>query len=325
MKGFLGPYSVSPTMVSLLPLMVLTGSVGLTGGVLTWLGRWSRRRSLLTRAERLESVSFGPAVVVPVAAGVGLDGVGQVGLPQGGFGSGGLGRRTGARLRRGTGRLRPVPEPTPRAGRSRRGRSRAEVVPAGLVGLLVGAMVGGPVGLLAGVLTAVAVRYWLMTARSTATRDREREAARLLAQLPLTAELLAACLSSSASPAQAVAVVARTVGGPMRARLAGVSAELLLGAPPALCWERVGNECPALAPLARCLVRTSVSGAPPAASLVGLALTQRAAAGRAAHARVRRAGVLATAPLGLCFLPAFVLIGIVPVVMGLAASFAHRL
>jgi hypothetical protein len=34
--------------------------------------------------------------------------------------------------------------------------------------------------------------------------------------------------------------------------------------------------------------------------------------------------VLATAPLGLCFLPAFVLVGIVPVVAGLASSFLGR-
>lgn len=111
----------------------------------------------------------------------------------------------------------------------------------------------------------------------------------------------------------------------MRARLAAVSAELALGAPPAACWERLSEDCPALAPLARCLVRTTVSGAPPAAALAGLAVSQRAAAARAAHARVRRAGVLATAPLGLCFLPAFVLIGIVPVVTGLAAAFGRRL
>jgi hypothetical protein len=31
----------------------------------------------------------------------------------------------------------------------------------------------------------------------------------------------------------------------------------------------------------------------------------------------RRVGVLVVAPLGLCFLPAFVLLGVVPVVLGL--------
>ncbi len=111
----------------------------------------------------------------------------------------------------------------------------------------------------------------------------------------------------------------------MSDRLAAVAAELALGAPPERCWERFGTNSPALAPLARCLVRTSISGAPPAVPLTGLAHAQRAAAGRAAHARVRRAGVLATGPLGVCFLPAFILIGVTPVVMGLTALFARRI
>ena len=38
----------------------------------------------------------------------------------------------------------------------------------------------------------------------------------------------------------------------------------------------------------------------------------------AAEQAARRVGVLAVAPLGLCFLPAFVLLGVVPVVIGLA-------
>ena len=33
---------------------------------------------------------------------------------------------------------------------------------------------------------------------------------------------------------------------------------------------------------------------------------------------MERAGVLAAAPLGLCFLPSFVCLGIVPIVVGIA-------
>ncbi|WP_035847610.1 type II secretion system F family protein [Kitasatospora azatica] len=194
-----------------------------------------------------------------------------------------------------------------------------------LLGVVIAASVPGAVGLLTGVLATVALHRCLPLVRTRRAERAAREQTLLLAQLPLTADLLAACLGSSASPAQAAEAVARTIGGPMEARLTAVSAELALGAPPVSCWERLGEDCPALAPLARCLVRTTVSGAPPAAPLAGLAVAQRAAAGRAAHARVRRAGVLATAPLGLCFLPAFVLIGIVPVVVGLASSFAHKI
>ncbi|WP_158702218.1 type II secretion system F family protein [Kitasatospora sp. MMS16-BH015] len=170
----------------------------------------------------------------------------------------------------------------------------------------------------------MAVRRWLPRPRSPTRRRQEREQELLAGQLPLTAELLAACLGSSSSPAAAAAAVAASVGSPMRERLTATAAELSLGAPPELCWERLGEDCPPLAPMARCLVRTSISGAPPATPLTGLAQAQRATARRAAHARVRRAGVLATAPLGVCFLPAFVLIGVTPVVMGLTALFAQR-
>ena len=37
-----------------------------------------------------------------------------------------------------------------------------------------------------------------------------------------------------------------------------------------------------------------------------------------AQARAQRAAVLITGPLGLCFLPAFLVLGIAPVVIGLA-------
>ncbi|WP_344444882.1 type II secretion system F family protein [Kitasatospora nipponensis] len=194
-----------------------------------------------------------------------------------------------------------------------------------LAGLAIGVLAPGVPGILAAVLTAVLLRGCLPEIRSPTALWADRERSLLLAQLPLTADLLAACLGSCGSPEQAARAVARTVGDPMRARLTAVAAELALGAPPAACWGRLGEDCPALDPLARCLVRTTVSGAPPALPLAALAAAQRGAAARAAHARVRRAGVLATAPLGLCFLPAFVLIGVVPVVTGLAAAFVHRI
>ncbi|WP_441245184.1 type II secretion system F family protein [Kitasatospora sp. McL0602] len=186
-------------------------------------------------------------------------------------------------------------------------------------------LLGGAVGLVAGAAVAWAARRWLPTPRSPEVRRREREQELLVGQLPLAADLLAACLGSCSSPAVAAAAVAGSVPSPMNERLAAVATELALGAPPELCWGRLGEASPPLAPLARCLVRTTISGAPPAAPLTGLAHAQRATASRAAHARVRRAGVLATAPLGVCFLPAFVLIGVLPVAMGLTTLFARRI
>jgi hypothetical protein len=48
----------------------------------------------------------------------------------------------------------------------------------------------------------------------------------------------------------------------------------------------------------------------------------RGAALDLAAARGQRAGVLITGPLGLCFLPAFLAMGVVPVVIGLASGLA---
>ncbi|MFF0389276.1 type II secretion system F family protein [Kitasatospora sp. NPDC004615] len=194
-----------------------------------------------------------------------------------------------------------------------------------LLGVSAAVLVGGWAGPVVGLVAGWAGWRSLPRIRSPGERRRTAEHDWLVRQLPLTADLLAACLGSSGSPAGAAFAVADSVPSPMRERLSGVAAQLSLGASPERCWEQLATDCPPMAPLARCLARTTLSGAPPATALAGLAQSQRAAAARAAHARVRRAGVLATAPLGLCFLPAFVLIGVVPVVMGLTGTFSQRL
>jgi pilus assembly protein TadC len=183
-----------------------------------------------------------------------------------------------------------------------------------------GVLLGGIAGLVGGGLAAALAYRWLPHPAGPAERAAKAEQEALAVQLPLAADLLAACLAASCSPAAAAEAVAQAVGPPMGTRLARAAAELRLGADPVETWTRLG-EHPGLAPLARCLARACESGAPPAAVLARLADAQRAAAARAAQARVRRAGVLATAPLGLCFLPAFVLTGVVPTVVGLAAHF----
>lgn len=226
-----------------------------------------------------------------------------------------------APLRPGAGGPGPGPGPGPE-GRFA-GLARRCAVAAG-AGSLVAVVVGGVAGLVTGAMLACLLHRRLPTARSAEERRAAAEADELARQLPLTAELLAACLGSATAPSEAVAAVGRSLRAPMGPRLTAVAAELGLGAPPESCWKRLGEERPVLAPLARCLVRTSISGAPAAAALTALAREHRAAATRAARARVRRAGVLATAPLGLCFLPAFVLIGVVPVLVGLTGSFSGR-
>ena len=109
------------------------------------------------------------------------------------------------------------------------------------------------------------------------------------------------------------------------ARLLRRAADLLaLGAdpdcrmvdPPTL-GRRVDAQTDALLRLAR---RSASSGAALADGVADLADQSRHDAAHTAAAAAERAGVLIAGPLGLCFLPAFVCLGIVPVVAGLAGD-----
>ncbi|WP_093799814.1 type II secretion system F family protein [Streptomyces sp. Wb2n-11] len=138
-------------------------------------------------------------------------------------------------------------------------------------------------------------------------------------QLPLAADLLAACVSAGAGPREAAEAVGDSLGGPVGERLARAAAELRLGGEPADAWARLGA-IPGAAGLARCLERAGATGAPAADPVSRLAEGLRTERAREAAARAQRAGVLMVGPVGLCFLPAFLVVGVVPVVIGLASG-----
>ncbi len=66
--------------------------------------------------------------------------------------------------------------------------------------------------------------------------------------------------------------------------------------------------------------RSASSGAALAQGVAELAVSVRHEAADTARAAAERASVLIAGPLGLCYLPAFVCLGIVPVVAGLAGE-----
>ncbi|WP_285915547.1 type II secretion system F family protein [Actinomadura opuntiae] len=175
---------------------------------------------------------------------------------------------------------------------------------------------GWPVGAVIGVAVAVAVWYSFGRLGSA---DRRRRRARLIADLPVAVDLLAACLRGGAPWHDAVEAVADAVGGPLGDELRGVAVQIRLGADPVEAWLALTAE-PSLAPLARTAVRAVSSGAALAPSLGRLARDQRRVARTAAAERARAAGIRALAPLGLCFLPAFVLLGVVPAIAGIAST-----
>ncbi|KAB2373982.1 type II secretion system F family protein [Actinomadura montaniterrae] len=185
-----------------------------------------------------------------------------------------------------------------------------------VAGVLCWVAFGGLMGGALGVVVAVAVWYSFGRLGSA---ERRRRQARLIADLPVAVDLLAACLRGGAPWHDAVEAVADAVGGPLGEELRGVAVQIRLGADPVEAWLALTDE-PILAPLARTAVRAVSSGAALAPTLGRLARDQRRVARTAAAARARAAGVRALAPLGLCFLPAFVLLGVVPAIAGIAST-----
>jgi pilus assembly protein TadC len=138
-------------------------------------------------------------------------------------------------------------------------------------------------------------------------------------------DVLGVCLAAGMAVSTAAAATAASAP-PKLARVLRRAADLLaLGADPAVAWSissdlpttSVDAQTDALLRLAR---RSASSGAALADGVAELADQSRHDAAHKAAAAAERAGVLIAGPLGLCFLPAFVCLGIVPVVAGLAGD-----
>jgi hypothetical protein len=216
-------------------------------------------------------------------------------------------------------RLRALVPAPARPARSRRwvrggppgtGRRWAEACAAGLgVFLLLG---GGPGAALAGACVGTVLERQLR--RSGAPPDARSLLAR---DLPVACDLLAVCLAAGTPVGAALTAVGDSVCGPLGERLAEVGALYRLGAAPRRVWS--GSPAP-LDVLGRTLVRAGESGSAVVPALQRLAADLRHSARNETEAAVRRAGVWVLAPLGLCFLPAFLCLGVVPLVLGIAGE-----
>ena len=180
------------------------------------------------------------------------------------------------------------------------------------------ALLGGAVGMAVGSIAAGGL--WLWRRRQEATGPvQEPDADEVARQLPLAADLLAACIAAGAGPVIAAQAVGEALGGPVGEGLARGAAEVRLGGEPGEAWQRLAS-LPRAGALARLLERADVSGLPAAGPAARLATDARADRTRTATERARRAAVMVSAPVGLCFLPAFIAVGVAPVVIGLAGG-----
>ena len=127
-------------------------------------------------------------------------------------------------------------------------------------------------------------------------------------------ELVAAAVRSGSGVPRALEATGVAVGGPDGGVLTRAAHALVLGA----TWERAWADAPvALHPLVRALCGAWLDGAPPGEALRAAGDEVRHERRGAARTAAARLGVRLVLPLGACYLPAFVLVGLVPVLLAL--------
>jgi Flp pilus assembly protein TadB len=173
-------------------------------------------------------------------------------------------------------------------------------------------LVPAPAGWIAAPIAAAVA--WRRSARWESVGERRRRTA-VEAELPHLVDLLVATLMAGAAPGEALGRVAAVVEPAAAAELAVPVSRLRLGADPVRVWGDLARH-PQLGRLGTALRRSAESGAPVAATLGRLAEDLRARRRSGVEARVRQVEVKAAVPLGVCLLPAFILVGVVPLVAG---------
>lgn len=173
-------------------------------------------------------------------------------------------------------------------------------------------LVGGTGGVLAGLVAGALC--WRLAGRleSPAARRRREQ---VTGAVPHVVDLMAACLAAGLSPAGAVEQIGEAVDGPVGEELLALTARLRLGVDPLTVWRDLARH-PQLSGLGRAVARAVETGSSVSEAMTRLADDLRRTGRADVEARARAVGVKAAIPLGVCLLPAFVLVGVVPLVAG---------
>jgi pilus assembly protein TadC len=206
--------------------------------------------------------------------------------------------------------LWPGGQPAPEAGQWLR-RWLLQAVAATATAAMGVVVVGGVRGLAAAVLAAP------LAAAAVRHLDARPRRAEPDARVALALDLTAAVLRCGRPVADALELGCTAADAATAARLGQVAGLMRLGADARVAWRTLADD-PVLAPVAQAAARSAESGVRLARTFEQAAESTRDCLRAQAEVRAHRAGVLVMLPLGLCFLPAFICLGIVPIVVGVA-------
>lgn len=182
----------------------------------------------------------------------------------------------------------------------------------GVVGGRLGALVGPP-----GRPGAGRAQAWPGAGRAPDVRRARVGHGEAPTDVAVVLDLLDAACAAGASVPGALDAVGRAVGGERGADLVRAAGRL----PGGSSWTRAWAGCdPVLAPVAGALRPSWEDGVAPAGALRATAAHLRRERHAVALAAANRLGVRLVLPLAVCHLPAFVLVGLVPVLVSVAGS-----
>lgn len=195
--------------------------------------------------------------------------------------------------------------------RQRRRRLTSAVATGLAVGLASSSF--GWLGLVIGV--AAAASSYAILGRLVSAAEEKRQS-QLAADLPQACDLLVVCLEAGLPLRAAAELVGQSLSGPMSAELLEVAAKARLGIDEHRAWADFGAQ-PALSRMGRELSRGAASGVSLASRLRALGVDARKTDAAKAETTAKKVGVSSVMPLMVCFLPAFVLVGVVPIIGGM--------
>jgi tight adherence protein C len=198
-----------------------------------------------------------------------------------------------------------------------RGRRLRQLVAGFGAGVMVGvAVIAATPGL--AVVALLAMATWPAAVRVARRRAVDRRLAIRSEAAPAVLDLLGAALRAGLNPHKAVLRVAERAPDVLKEDLGLAAAVLRLGGTPAAALREAANRSglDELRAAAAALQAAERWGAPPAEALAARAEALRTRARLHAEAAAGRAAVRLAFPLVLCFLPAFVLLTVVPTVAG---------
>ncbi|ACL41120.1 type II secretion system protein [Pseudarthrobacter chlorophenolicus A6] len=141
-----------------------------------------------------------------------------------------------------------------------------------------------------------------------------------LSDTAMMLELVAAMLDAGSSIGRALELVSMSASARYSESLRPVVSALAIGADWETAWRSSAVRQPGILELRDALGFAALTGAPSSAILYAQAARLRRERFRAAEKRAASLGVKLVIPLGLCSLPAFICLGVVPVLLALVPS-----